>query len=540
MTAVPQGMTGFDPDGLNALATSLASAQYDIDDAAARLRRALESLGLPVAPTVALREVSKWISEAKPAIERRRDLAFAATPLIRDPHNRTVNIKNDTIDLFPTQHDADTTARRIAAELRGYLQSHPGDEPDCRLIPDLQAYAGDPSFASALVGLLKPDELRRIPLLLDQRLHDAGQSSIREQDKFASLIKENGVIVSALGTALAAATRSGGGLPCGYEDALLEGVDDPLKAYGLSNLLRSGTYDTKFLAHAATVVSAADKRHKDDSHWTGFEAGFTGANEYQMSAGLPNASYGDPMTGLMDALSHNPVAAQQFITTDNLKYLLTERPWLDSGTAMGKALVAATTTFRDHAPDVNGKHSRGYVSAELASQALTLLAEKGDYTSGFRTAVATMLGAYHLDTSRAIRAGKVGIPGVNKDALSDANEPIPYGIILNKYSLTKILKESFKEPDSFKLLVSSISSYDLTALGNDAKVLATQVRDSALPPNGALKSAMTSDSGERFIADAAYLAADVGFLTELLCQCKNDDGVQKYEAQQQQLNYRAR
>ncbi|MCW2506306.1 MAG: hypothetical protein JWO79_4590 [Actinomycetia bacterium] len=534
MTAVPPGMTGFDPDGLNALATSLGSAQHDIDDAAARLRRALESLGLPVAPTGALREVSKWISEAKPAIERRRDLAFAATPLIRDPHNRTVNIKNDTIDLFATQHDADTTARRIAADLRAYAPGDPSHSPDCRFLDDLRAYAADPSFASALISQFKPEELRALPLLLAQRLRTLeSQATIRDRDQFGPVGKEHDEIIAALGTALATATRTSGGLPSGYQEALLGHLDDPVNAFGLGNLLRSGTYDTAFLTEATKTITKLD--HKNDpAHWVALRASYASAGDYGFTAEIRGSSYTDPMVGLMDALGHNPVAAQQFINKDNLTYLIHDRQWPDGGQALGNALVAATTAFRDHAPDAHGKHSRGYTSAQLASQALELIEKSQDgFHTGFRQPTARILAAYAPDTVKAIRVGDVGDPGVSESSTSGHRDALPYGVVLNQDNLTDLLTESFKDPESFKILVSSITDHDLADIRADAHAIGAQLHASHQSPDDAVAMALQSATGRHFQTACKSLAIDIGFLTRAQCQTQIDAGAEQDKAAQE-------
>lgn len=109
-------------------------------------------------------------------------------------------------------------------------------------------------------------------------------------------------------------------------------------------MLTHGTYNSSFLLEVARKMDAAERgRARSDTHLR------------------------HPMADVMEALSKNPQAAQDFFNAgDTLKYYVTAHTLNDGGKALGKALEAATITFRDHAGS-ESHPSPGYISAKLAS-----------------------------------------------------------------------------------------------------------------------------------------------------------------------------
>ncbi|KOT34533.1 hypothetical protein ADK41_26200 [Streptomyces caelestis] len=156
------------------------------------------------------------------------------------------------------------------------------------------------------------------------------------------------------------------------------GIDDASNPTGfavMSNLMRFGDYDDRFLNDYGNKLIGYDKKVNGEgvSLWVNnVNQGDLNFWDYKNDRGR------DPMTGFLEALGHNPDASTQFfaspdVTSDpndknfkvneHLKYLTQERVWVSDTTlqgdddyvagrdALGHALEAATTGFA-HDTDV--------------------------------------------------------------------------------------------------------------------------------------------------------------------------------------------
>ncbi|WP_327697410.1 DUF6571 family protein [Streptomyces sp. NBC_00459] len=128
----------------------------------------------------------------------------------------------------------------------------------------------------------------------------------------------------------------------------------------MSNLMRYGDYDDKFLENYGTALVKADRRITENTgglHRSGW--GTEGTVNY-----LGSDAGNDPFTGYMKALANSPGAATAFFTAEqkgkdgkpetNFKYLFETREWPDENVtgrnSMGHALEAATTGHRPGEP----------------------------------------------------------------------------------------------------------------------------------------------------------------------------------------------
>jgi hypothetical protein len=512
---------GFDPEGMNALAVSLRRAQHSVYEDSEVLYGLLTRLGLPTDSARVLTSVSLQLGTRQTEAERRRDLGRAASAVVPlHVAAPAVSVPDAQVWLFPDPSDADVAAQSMVDDLRAYLSGESGSAPPAALADQFAQATGDPYFARALTSRLSPAELASIPLKLAERYtsFERGSGSL---DDFR--LRQQ-TIVRALGTSLAIATRQEGGLP-GASDALLARISEPGFAYGVSNLLRYGTYDTAFLARMGAGIASSR------GAWGSFQPHSIGY--YGVDLGLTDADYGDPLTGYLDALGHNAVAAQEFLTDERLPGLLTERPFMDDGAAMGRALVAATTTFRDHDPDVAGKPSPGHRSAEIASQSIHLLGQRGDYPPGFRVPVAKIVAAYMPDFDRVIQGGDRGVPGTVDVAVSDHGFPLPWGARFTLGDLASALKQAFREKRSFEVVSASLTQFTINNFDSSANRIVQYLEDHppapGTDPTEALKQAMNSTAGGAFNSDAGNAALAFGFLANAWGDSEADRGAAEDE-----------
>jgi len=129
-------------------------------------------------------------------------------------------------------------------------------------------------------------------------------------------------------------------------------------AYGfqiMSNLMRTGDYDDRFLNRYGNELVATEKKMKIPDRFYQMEPvpkmNFIGDKEFGR----------DPMTGFMTALANSPDAATQFFNTkepqDNAQWVLKDRPYFDDSPlddgpneardATGRAMFAAVSGVSD-------------------------------------------------------------------------------------------------------------------------------------------------------------------------------------------------
>ncbi|MEV6123946.1 hypothetical protein AB0M23_26140 [Streptomyces sp. NPDC052077] len=149
-------------------------------------------------------------------------------------------------------------------------------------------------------------------------------------------------------------------------------IDDASNPTGfatMSNLMRFGDYDDRFLNDYGTKLLAHDKQVTGD----GFNLWVSNANQSDLNFwGQKNDRGRDPVTGFLEALGHNPDAATEFFgapdlasdpdtdgykVNEHLTYLTQERDWMSDSSlqgdskivagrdSLGHALEAATTGF---------------------------------------------------------------------------------------------------------------------------------------------------------------------------------------------------
>ncbi|HEY8997005.1 MAG TPA: hypothetical protein VIM60_03860 [Edaphobacter sp.] len=150
------------------------------------------------------------------------------------------------------------------------------------------------------------------------------------------------------------------------------GIDDASNPTGfavMSNLMRFGDYDDRFLNQYGDVLLSYDKKVNGE----GISLWVNNANQGDLNYwGYENDRGRDPVTGFLEALGHNPGASTEFFDqpdnkpgalgeksslNEHLTYLTKDRVWVSDATlggdndyvagrkALGHALEAATTGY---------------------------------------------------------------------------------------------------------------------------------------------------------------------------------------------------
>ncbi|MFK0167679.1 hypothetical protein ACIQU5_02620 [Streptomyces sp. NPDC090306] len=186
-----------------------------------------------------------------------------------------------------------------------------------------------------------------------------------------SRMKLLGDLEKQLGTTLATASHSeSDGMRQWKTDALALGGTDvrvgggnPVRGFQvMSNLMRTGSYDTGFLDSYGNALVSYEKAHLTDEYG-GLQRTRTRDDvlPWDLSGGYERLHYGaandagdDPMTGFMEALGHNAEASTGFFNEgDHFDYLTEDRSWFEDHTtsdakniagydSLGHALESAT------------------------------------------------------------------------------------------------------------------------------------------------------------------------------------------------------
>ncbi|MDT0543504.1 MULTISPECIES: hypothetical protein [Streptomyces] len=196
-----------------------------------------------------------------------------------------------------------------------------------RLDSLLAANRDDPVFAERFAtGLGARSTLDFYAALTDPR---------RSPRPGGARVKELGEIQKHLGLVLAQASHSDSPRMRAWKREVIDlgprvlDLPDHQSAYGfqvMSNLMRDGVYDKRFLSDYGNALVGTDRAMKvPRNFWNG---PLVQNNHLNFGAGTDFGR--DPMTGFLKALGHHPAAATEFFATtaprDNAQYLLRDAP----------------------------------------------------------------------------------------------------------------------------------------------------------------------------------------------------------------------
>ncbi|MFF4988931.1 DUF6571 family protein [Streptosporangium saharense] len=445
----------------------LGRAQDTLGRNEPRIRGALQKLDLDTSGLNALREVRSWIETSRPDLRRRSETIRA---------ERTAWGTASSLDTTPfglptfdeqlygkAAHDPDV----YAAVLKLNEAAEKG-EIDQKALTELEKRTGNSEFALGLMTTLGATRFRE--LMTKAVEQGDGKNAKRLQ--------------AALGKTLGTASPK---LSNAWRDELVSrpALGWPGNEYrGVAEALKHGTFASPFLLAVARKIDAWDREPS------------------------PPGITSNVMVPLMEALSRNPEAAQDFFAGDPtaLKHFLTDWSMTDGGEALGKALEAAMLKFRDHEGSPQNP-SRGYLSAKLASEFIHLGAEQikagGSLTEFVKPAsTGKILAGYISDVNLVAQSGRgtveFGVRGSENPGIPGQE---PWGAYFNREELQRVMKETFSDPKALATVLFTQKEYSRLIIDHGAAEKSAGRGDGAL-----LTNVKQAGSGFGLIADAAGLA----------------------------------
>ncbi|WPW29164.1 hypothetical protein P6B95_18425 [Streptomyces atratus] len=238
------------------------------------------------------------------------------------------------------------------------------------------------------------------------------------------------------------------------------------RVYGfqiMSNFMRVGDYDDKFLNDYGNALVATEKKMKLPSHYWNDGMGGPGKLNFM------GEEFGrDPMTGFMKALSNSPDAATDFFNTtepnDNAQYLISgKRDVFDdtplnhgdsnqANDATGKALLAAATGMNPNDPDAP-LAAHGPQHREVLERSLKYIAEAGDdFPSEMRDDMAIVLGNHSDEVHYSASA-----------LADDPNDPK----LLDRHDLIAVAKQVSRDQNAYGILNEALNKEMVQDINND-------------------------------------------------------------------------
>ncbi|WP_326810535.1 hypothetical protein OIE62_30825 [Streptomyces scopuliridis] len=380
--------------------------------------------------------------------------------------------------------DAAVEAIKKAEELTNIAKKDMKDltaEDFDKLNAGLKKYADDPLFSERFATKLGPKETLEFWAGLNDP-YEARKVGSERVDQFGELQKN-----LSLTLASASQSDSGGMMDWKREMTDLGGqtvgrANGPMGFQVMSNLMRWGDYDDKFLKDYGSELMKTEKKLTNNGGYTPM-AWQRGVDPMLNRTGTDSGS--DPMTGFMKALSNSPDAATDFfndpfVTKDedhdfkeddkkvglsNFEYLFEERDWPqemnDKGDksvtgrdSLALALEAATTGHPANRPDMaeGFAHSKEQASlyqgiVESVSEKPERLTERGYMSDSF----GRITGEYMPDINRSLNPDQLN---VNK-----LYPVVDAAAKLEQSDTTRFLHTLGQNPDGFKYVTLGQHSY---------------------------------------------------------------------------------
>ncbi|MFI1413157.1 hypothetical protein ACH4Y0_25045 [Streptomyces sp. NPDC020707] len=391
--------SGIDPDALKGTIDSVQRDQEKLQDRVSYYKAELAYYGLGAEELQDILHVASWARDELPMLKRRYHLSMnmdnvpyagfkgmvqinearvtraANAAAARDAKRATKLAKKDPEDLSPEELDELNTLFALNHDQYPFAEKVVGALGAQKT---LQLWYGISNLGSA-PGYGRPSEFK-------------GSEALVEVQKNLSLT-------------VAAATNSDTPAMVRWKKDMVALGDDPIAEPGpppygssggpkgflvMSNLMRFGDYDDKFLENYGTALVKEDRQALDGP---GPGWGATGRLNH-----VGNDKGNDPLTGYMKALSNSPAAATVFFTAkqkneagkpeSNFKYLFESREWPNDSrpgeesvtgrNSLGHALEAAMTGHRpgEEATAEDVKHSKA--QAALFSYLVKSVSEDQD------------------------------------------------------------------------------------------------------------------------------------------------------------------
>ncbi|MGZ9934882.1 hypothetical protein ACXNSR_33975 [Streptomyces sp. NC-S4] len=342
--------------------------------------------------------------------------------------------------------DAIKDADRIAKLLKTKGDDMSPEEFD-RLNADLAKYKDDRLFQERLATTVGPRGL--LDFWAD--LADPSDGGALQRSRHDQL----GDFQRNLSFTLAGATQSDSPAMRTWENDMVKLGEERIQTRGtqvygyqvMSNLMRSGDWDNRFLNDYGNALVATEKKMKlPANYWNGGVPPVPKMNFIGEDFGR------DPMTGFMTALAASPNAATEFFNTtqptDNAQYVLGDRQTFDdtpldskdgnaAREATGAALVSAATGVNPNDPtgrpaDLTPEHR------QVLDRSLKYLSERGDeFPPEMRDDMAKVLTAH----SDVVHHSASSLADDEKDPR-----------LLDRHQLLEVSKQISRDQDSYGML----------------------------------------------------------------------------------------
>jgi hypothetical protein len=438
--------SGIDPKLMQDFERDLGQAETTLGRSVPHIRQMLDELGLDTSRLTAIRELGNWIGAKRPELRRRNE---AIQAVVADWGTDTTGGRRPFDETLFNTASGDPDTYAAAVKLSDVSL---GGKVDEKTIAELEKRAGDPQFATSLMYALGTERFRKLMAAVAYP-KNAGEKRLQ----------------AALGKALGAASPR---LSESWRKELLSNLRVPEDQHGLAKLLPHGKFDRGFLVSVAVTLEAIDRRGR----------------EKRIDDLMPD----DPMVSLWQALAKHPRAAQEFLinSPDVMRRYMTERRLDDGGESLGKAVEAATLTYRDRDGSLQ-ERSPGFHSAKLAAEFINLQGELLRDGKPVPVPVGTttrILTGYINDVSRIARRPSGGGSEVyTADRPNLPSEDQVWGAQFDRNLLRRVMTHAFQnDPKALATLTAAQAAWSKkmldygaaqAAAGDDYRALLANARE---------------------------------------------------------------
>ncbi|KUN79387.1 DUF6571 family protein [Streptomyces griseoruber] len=340
-------------------------------------------------------------------------------------------------------------------------------------------YEGDPLFNEKFAtGLGGKGTLQFWAAMADPKV----EAYSRDPKPSEERLKQLKALQDNLGRSLASATHSDTKAMRAWEKEVIDlggrriDSEDAANPYGfqvMSNLMREGNFDTKFLHDYGDALMKEDKRWDGPLSPADY---WTRNSETDLNFGAKDDHGQDPMTGFMQALGHNPDASIGFFSSDkNFDYLTSDREWPSDGTgdndtgasagyrSLSHALESATTGHPFDEGPTAGMPGHTKDQADLMTKIVHGISDpKDDFKlhKGMETSLGQMTAEYMPDIHRALSGGEAG-----GTTLADLYPLSGTQAKFTEQDITRFMYDIGQTPDGYKALNIGESLYTSDLMG---------------------------------------------------------------------------
>ncbi|MET7484777.1 hypothetical protein [Streptomyces sp. NPDC005538] len=296
----------------------------------------------------------------------------------------------------------------------------------------LKQYKNDPLFAEEFAEQLGAKGTERFWLGLNDTRD--GAHLVDERGKQFAELQKN------LSLTLATASQSDSAGMTAWKEQVIALGDKPVSANSqvlgfqvMSNLMRDGDFDDKFLHDYGTALMKTERRYTDDGNEVAWQANIYPQLNYEGTDGG-----WDPLNGYLKGLANNPAASTDFFNDDfipkdgdhkavsNFKYLFEERHWpMDIHDTQG----IHSTAGQDYLAQALESATTGHPAGEMPT--LDTPAHTSAQTKLFQEIVSATADKPELLTDRGYMSDSMGqiaseyLPDINR-----ANSDLPHTDLL--------------------------------------------------------------------------------------------------------------